>query len=247
MLDIRGLSKRFGALTVTQEVDLRLAPGARHALIGPNGAGKTTLANLLTGTLRPDAGQITLDGADLVGLPPYARARRGLGRTYQINSLFPDLTPLQAVALAIVQREGYALRFWGYAGRGRRSGEEAAALLASVGLNDCLQHTTRRLPYGQRRLLEVALALAGKPKVLLLDEPAAGVSAADSERLLHVLDRLPADLAILLIEHDMRFVFRFASRISVMVGGAVLTEGTPKEIAADPRVRAVYLGTRHVA
>ena len=245
MLDVRGLSKSFGALAVAQAVDLQLAPGARHALIGPNGAGKTTLVNLLTGSLKPNAGQILMDGENLVGLPPYERARRGLARTHQINSLFLDLTPLQSVALAIAQREGYALRFWGYAKHGRRGGEEAAALLESVGLQDCLHRRTRLLSYGQQRLLEVALALAGKPKVLLLDEPAAGVSAEGSERLAAVLGRLPAELAILLIEHDMRFVFRFASRISVLVGGVLLKEGVPQEIAADEQVREVYLGKRH--
>ena len=245
MLEVHGLSKSFGALAVTQAVNLRLAAGARHALIGPNGAGKTTLVNLLTGTLAPSAGRIVLDGQDLVGLPPHVRARRGLSRTYQINSLFLDLTPLQSVALAIAQRDGYALRFWGYAQRGRRGTEEAAALLESVGLADCLHQPTRMLPYGRQRLLEVALALAGRPKLLLLDEPAAGVSAEGSERLFEVLERLPADLAILLIEHDMRFVFRFATRITVLVGGAVLTDGTPREIAADERVREVYLGRRH--
>lgn len=245
MLEVRGLSKSFGALAVAQSVDLQLAPGARHALIGPNGAGKTTIINLLTGNVKPNAGQILLDGVNLVDLPPYARVRRGLARTHQINSLFLDLTPLQSVALAIAQREGYALRFWGYAKPGRRGGEEAAALLEAAGLQDRMHQRTRLLPYGQQRLLEVALALAGKPKVLLLDEPAAGVSAEGSQRLLALLERLPAELAILLIEHDMRFVFRFASRISVLVGGALLTEGTPREIGADPLVREVYLGKRH--
>ena len=163
MLEVRGLSKNFGALAVTQSVDLQLAAGARHALIGPNGAGKTTLVNLLTGTLKPSAGRIALDGQDLAGLPPHERARRGLARTYQINSLFQDLTPLQSVALAIAQRDGYALRFWGYAQRGRRGTEEAAALLDSVGLGDCLHQPTRVLPYGRQRLLEVALALALRP------------------------------------------------------------------------------------
>jgi ABC-type branched-subunit amino acid transport system ATPase component len=245
VLDVRGLSKSFGALAVAQSIDLHLAAGARHALIGPNGAGKTTLINLLTGTLRPDAGRIELGGESLLGLAPYERARRGLARTHQINSLFLDLTPLQSVALAIAQREGYALRFWRYAERGRQGGEEAAALLESVGLQDSLHQRTRLLPYGEQRLLEVALALAGRPKVLLLDEPAAGVSRAGTERLLGVLERLPAELAILLIEHDMHVVFRIARRITVLVGGAVLTEGTPQEIGDDPRVREVYLGKRH--
>jgi len=245
VLDVRGLSKSFGALAVAQSVDLKLAAGARHALIGPNGAGKTTIINLLTGSLKPNAGQILLDGENLVGLPPHARARRGLARTHQVNSLFLDLTPLQSVALAIAQRDGYALRFWGYAKIGRRDGEEAAALLEATGLRDRMHQRTRLLPYGQQRLLEVALALAGKPKVLLLDEPAAGVSAEGSERLFALLGRLPAELAILLVEHDMSFVFRFANRISVLAGGALLAEGTPQEIATDERVREVYLGKKH--
>ncbi len=247
MLEVRALSKNFGALPATQSVDLHLAPGARHALIGPNGAGKTTLINLLTGQLRPDAGQIMLGGTDLLPLKPHLRARAGLARTYQINSLFAEFTPLQSVSLAIAQREGQALRLWRFRALGAQVGDEAAALLDDVGLGNHLHATTRSLPYGQQRLLEVALALAGRPKVLLLDEPAAGVSNEASRRLFDVLDRLPAELAILLIEHDMRLVFRFASRISVLVGGALLTEGAPADIAADPRVRAVYLGSRHAA
>jgi branched-chain amino acid transport system ATP-binding protein len=247
VLEVRNLSKRFGALAATQSVGFTLAAGARHALIGPNGAGKTTLVNLLTGQLKPDAGSIALAGADLLPLKPHLRARAGLARTYQINSLFLDFTPLQSVALAIAQRDGHATRLWRFSSLGPRIGEEAAQLLDSVGLGSVLHTNTRLLPYGQQRLLEVALALAGKPKVLLLDEPAAGVSKEASHRLFDVLDKLPADLAILLIEHDMHLVFRFAKSISVLVGGAVLTEGAPAQIAADPRVRQVYLGSRHAA
>ncbi|MDX3905900.1 MAG: ABC transporter ATP-binding protein [Pigmentiphaga sp.] len=247
MLEVRGLCKRFGALAATQSVDLALAPGARHALIGPNGAGKTTLVNLLTGHLAPDSGSMTLDGADLLPLRPHQRVRAGLVRTFQINSLFMEYTPLQSVALAIAQREGDAMRMWGFAAAGRKHVEEAGALLHDVGLGNYLHERTDLLPYGLQRLLEVALALACKPKVLLLDEPAAGVSTDASQRLFDLIDRLPGDLAILLIEHDMRLVFRFAQRISVLVAGAVLTEGTPAEIAADPKVREVYLGSRHAA
>ncbi len=247
MLEVRKLSKNFGALAATQSVDLLLAPGARHALIGPNGAGKTTLINLLTGQLKPDSGSIVLGGEDMLPKAPHLRARAGLARTFQINSLFLEFTPLQAVSVAIAQREGHAFRLVRFAKLGQQIGEEAAQLLEQVGLGDQLHERTQFLPYGRQRLLEVALALAGKPRVLLLDEPAAGVSNEASRRLFDVLDRLPADLAILLIEHDMRLVFRFAQRISVLVGGAVLTEGTPTEIAADERVRAVYLGSRHAA
>ena len=247
MLEVSGLSRRFGALEVARGVGLSLSAGARHALIGPNGAGKTTLINLLTGTLKPDAGRILLAGEDVTLLAPHLRARRGLGRTHQINALFLELTPLESVSLAIAQREGLALRFLRLRGLGPRIGAQAQALLESVGLQGQLDERTRELPYGQQRLLEVALALAGKPKVLLLDEPAAGVSAAASQRLFDLVERLPRDLAILLIEHDMRLVFRFAQRISVLVAGAVLVEGTPREISNDRRVREVYLGHRHAA
>jgi len=246
MLEVRNLCKSFGALAVTQGVNLRLAPGARHALIGPNGAGKTTLVNLLTGVLRPDQGEILLGGRGISALPQHERARLGLARTHQINSLFMDLTPHQSVSMAIGQREGLALRL-GSGGRGARIGEEASAILASLGLQSDAHERTRALPYGRQRLLEVGLALASKPKVLLLDEPAAGVSAEAAQRLFEVIARLPADLAILLIEHDMRLVFRFARSISVLVRGAVLAEGTPADMAADPRVREAYLGTNHAA
>jgi len=247
MLEINNLTRRFGSLEVTRSVTLKLEKGARHALIGPNGAGKTTLINLLAGTLRPDSGQILLAGEDITALAPHLRVRRGLGRTHQINSLFPGLTPLEAVAMSIAQREGHALRFFGRNRLDAIIGEEAQALLASVGLASQATRTTRELPYGQQRLLEVALTLAGKPKVLLLDEPVAGVSAAASEQLFRLIDRLPKELAILLIEHDMRLVFSFAQRITVLVGGAVLMEGSAEEVAADQRVRAVYLGQRHAA
>lgn len=247
MLEIRNLDLHFGALHVTRDINLTLARGARHALIGPNGAGKTTLVNLLTGPLKPDSGNILLDGEDVTRLPPHQRARRGLGRTYQINALFRSMTPVEAVSLAIAQRDGNALRVFGTAILGRRTGEEARELLQAVGLGQYMNHITRELPYGLQRLLEVALALAGKPKVLLLDEPAAGVSAQAGDQLFRLIDSLSSDLAILLIEHDMRLVFRFAKRITVLVGGGVLVEGTPQEIAADQRVRDVYLGHKHAA
>lgn len=247
MLEIRNLDLHFGALHVTRNVNLTLPRGARQALIGPNGAGKTTLVNLLTGPLRPDSGGIFLDGEDITRLPPHQRARRGLGRTYQINSLFRSMTPVEAVSLAIAQRDGNALRVFGTAALGRRTGEEARELLHAVGLGEYMNNITRELPYGLQRLLEVALALAGKPKVLLLDEPAAGVSTQAGDQLFRLIDSLPSDLAILLIEHDMRLVFRFAKLITVLVGGGVLVSGTPDEIAADQRVRDVYLGHKHAA
>ena len=239
MLEIRNLDLHFGALHVTRDVNLTLPRGARHALIGPNGAGKTTLVNLLTGQLKPDSGKILLDDQEITRLPPHQRARRGLGRTYQINALFRSMTPVEAVSLA--------LRVFGTAALGRRTGEEASELLQAVGLGQYMNHMTRELPYGVQRLLEVALALAGKPKVLLLDEPAAGVSTHAGDQLFRLIDSLPSDLAILLFEHDMRLVFRFAKRITVLVGGGVLVEGTPEEIGADQRVRDVYLGHKHAA
>jgi ABC-type branched-subunit amino acid transport system ATPase component len=247
VLEIRNLDLHFGALHVTRDINLTLPRGARHALIGPNGAGKTTLVNLLTGQLKPDSGKILLDDQEITRLPPHQRARRGLGRTYQINALFRSMTPVEAVSLAIAQRDGNALRVFGTAALGRRTGEEARELLQAVGLGQYMNHMTRELPYGVQRLLEVALALAGKPKVLLLDEPAAGVSTQAGDQLFRLIDSLPSDLAILLIEHDMRLVFRFAKRITVLVGGGVLVEGTPEEIGADQRVRDVYLGHKHAA
>ncbi|RZI41095.1 ABC transporter ATP-binding protein [Herbaspirillum sp. HC18] len=249
VLETRNLCKAFGGLAVTQDVNLSLSPGARHALIGPNGAGKTTLINQLTGVLRPTTGSVWLDGADITHMAPNDRVTRGLTRTFQINTLFPQLTPLEAVTNVICERERRNLnvfqrRFFRLS---RRVAEidEAYALLASLNLaQDCLRET-RELAYGKQRLLEIALALAAKPKVLLLDEPAAGVPEGESDELFEVLGALSADISILLIEHDMSLVFRFAKRITVLVGGAELMTGTPSEIAEDPRVREVYLGKRH--
>ena len=246
LLETRALSKSFGALKVTQDVNLSLAAGARHALIGPNGAGKTTLVNQLTGVLAPSSGSILVDGDDVTHWPVEARVRRGLSRTFQINTLFPHLTPLEAVSAAIFERDrastGFAARWLRGVSRRRAVLDEAAALLATIGLERDRDVPTHALAYGRQRILEIALALAGKPRVLLLDEPAAGVPEGESDELFRVLDTLPADVAILLIEHDMSLVFRFATRITVLVGGAELVTGTPAEIAADPRVREVYLG-----
>ena len=246
ILETRALCKSFGALAVTQDVDLVLETGARHALIGPNGAGKTTLVNQLTGVLMPTSGTVLIDGDDVTRLPVEARVRRGLSRTFQINTLFPHLTPLEAVAAAIFERErqatGFVARWLRGVSRARAQLDEAHALLASLGLAADAGTPTHALAYGRQRILEIALALAAKPRVLLLDEPAAGVPEGDSDELFAVLDTLPAAVAILLIEHDMSLVFRFATRITVLVGGAELVTGTPSEIAADPRVREVYLG-----
>ena len=241
-LETRKLCKSFGALSVADEIDFALEAGARHALIGPNGAGKTTFVNMLTGVIRPSSGAILLGGQEITRASPSARVRRGLGRTFQITTLFRSLPVLDNVALALAEREGIATRLWRPASRYRELKEECMALLETLGIPDDAQARAQDLPYGRQRLVEIALALALKPKVLLLDEPAAGVPSHDSGRILEVLAALPSDIAILIIEHDMDLVFRFASRITVLVQGAILVEGTPAQIAADPQVRGVYLG-----
>ena len=243
-LETRKLCKSFGALVVAHNIDFRLAPGDRHALIGPNGAGKTTFVNMLMGALPASSGAIFLGGDEVTRVPQSARVRRGLGRTFQVTTLFRNLPVLDNVALGIAERTGVARRMWRSASSYREIIEEARSLLAALGLADDAAVRVADLPYGKQRLVEIAIALGLKPKVLLLDEPAAGVPSSESERILQTLEKLPSDIAILIIEHDMDLVFRFARRITVMVGGAILTEGTREEIAADPRVRAAYLGHR---
>jgi branched-chain amino acid transport system ATP-binding protein len=243
-LSTRGVNKRFGSLVVAADVEIELPAGVRYALIGPNGAGKTTLINLMTGMLRPDAGRILLGDDDITALPPEARVRRGLVRTYQINSLFPHLSALESVTLAVCERRGVARTWWRPLIAYRDDVDEAYGILGGLNLAAVCHRPTRELAYGQQRLLEIALALAARPKVLLLDEPAAGVPRDESNDLFAAIAGLSRDITVLFIEHDMELVFRFASRVIVMVGGGVLTEGTPAEIAADERVRAVYLGER---
>jgi ABC-type branched-subunit amino acid transport system ATPase component len=237
-----GLNKRFGSLVVAQDIALELPKGVRYALIGPNGAGKTTLINLITGMLRPDAGDIFLGGNQITGLKPEARVRRGLARTFQINTLFPRLTALEAVALSIIERENHSRTWWRALPAYGEAIDEAHAILVSLNLDKVSHRLTRELAYGQQRLLEIALALATRPQVLLLDEPAAGVPKDESAELFTAISNLSSELTVLFIEHDMNVVFRFASRIIVMVGGRILVEGTPREIGEDPRVREVYLG-----
>ena len=241
-LAARGLNKSFGSLVVAADIELNLPAGVRYALIGPNGAGKTTLINLMTGMLRPDAGRILLDGADITALAPEQRVRRGLVRTYQINSLFPHLTALESVTLAICERSRAADTWWRKISAYQHEIDEAYDILSVLALAPVSHRPTRELAYGQQRLLEIALAMATRPKVLLLDEPAAGVPREESAELFAAIAGLSRDITVLFIEHDMELVFRFATRVIVMVGGRVLLEGTPHEIAADPRVRAVYLG-----
>jgi branched-chain amino acid transport system ATP-binding protein len=241
-LEARGLIRHFGALIATDDVSFAVRPGARQALIGPNGAGKTTLINLLTGVLKPTAGQVLLHGRDITHHASSARVRMGLSRTFQINQLFPDLTPAESLALAISERDGGGADFWRVAGGRAEAIAEIENLLTRFGLESDFDRPTRKLPYGKQRLLEIALALAARPQVLLLDEPAAGVPEEERRDILAALAALPSEVAILLIEHDMDLVFNFAERISVLVAGKLLTEGEPEAIAADERVRAVYLG-----
>ena len=243
-LEIRNLHKSFGALRVAANVNLALPRGARHALIGPNGAGKTTLVDLITGRVRASAGKVLLDGEDITPLSQAGRIRRGIARTFQVNRLFRNLTVLENVYLAVGERTGACNRLWRSAGKEATVIEEALAHLRSLELLAEARRPVRELPYGRQRLVEIAIALAQRPKLLLLDEPAAGVPSSENHLILDVISQLDPDITVLIIEHDMDVVFRFASRITVLVAGAVLTEGTPEQIAADAQVRAVYLGER---
>jgi branched-chain amino acid transport system ATP-binding protein len=248
VLSTKNINKKFGSLVVAQDISLTLPKGVRYALIGPNGAGKTTLINLMTGMLRPDSGQIFLGDDEITAMRPERRVRHGLARTFQINTLFPQLTPLEAVTLAVLERESSAGTWWRSLPAYRDAATEAHGILKSLNLEDNSLRLTRELAYGQQRLLEIALALATRPRVLLLDEPAAGVPKDESGELFAAIAGLSQDLTILFIEHDMEVVFRFASRILVMVGGRILVEGTPEEISHDQRVREVYLGKqKHAA
>lgn len=242
VLETRNLTKRFGGIVATEAVTFALEHGARHALIGPNGAGKTTFVNLLTGILPPTSGSIFLDGDDITALRPEARVKRGLVRTFQINQLFPQMTPLETLGVAVSERRGTGGDWWRIVGSKREVLEEVVAIAARFRLLDVLKEKTATLAYGKQRLLEIALAFACQPRVLLLDEPAAGVPEAERQELLATIAALPRDVSILLIEHDMDLVFSFAERISVLVNGTLLIEGSVAEIVADPRVRAVYLG-----
>ena len=241
-LETRKLEKAFGGLRVTRDLSLRIAQGARHALIGPNGAGKTTVINLLTGVLKPDGGRILLAGEDITDLSVHARVRRGLSRTFQINQLYADLTPLETIGLAVSERLGRGGDWWRKMGTRDEVNTEIADNLSRFHLLDVMNDLTAALPYGKQRLLEIAVAIAAKPRVLLLDEPAAGVPESERHDILAAVAALPREVTVLLIEHDMDLVFSFADRISVLVNGALLVEGDPDEVARDPRVKAVYLG-----
>jgi len=241
-LEVRALNRSFGALKVTRDVNLTLEKGARRALIGPNGAGKTTLVNLITGALTPLGGSVLLNGQDITATSQAARARRGLARTFQINQLFRGLTVLENVCLAIGERDGECNNLWRPSGSKRAVLDEALNYLDALRLGEDALRLIRELPYGRQRLVEIAIALAQKPRVLLLDEPAAGVPSSESHLILDVMASLDPDIAVLIIEHDMDVVFRFAKEITVLVAGAVFTQGTPEEIRTNPEVRAVYLG-----
>ena len=242
VLETRGLLKRFGGIVPTNDVSIRVERGARHALIGPNGAGKTTLINLLTGVLEPTSGTIWLDGEDITGLAPHRRVRRGIVRTFQINQLFNELTPLQSLALSVSARLGIGARAWQPLGRDARVAPICDNLLAQFHLDDVMNQQVRHLAYGKRRLLEIATALACQPRVLLLDEPVAGVPEGERQEIFDIINALPAEVSVLLIEHDMDLVFNFAQSVTVLVNGAVFAEGDVQTIASDPRVKAVYLG-----
>jgi ABC-type branched-subunit amino acid transport system ATPase component len=241
VLETAELEKRFGGLIATRGLSLRVESGARHALIGPNGAGKTTVINLLSGVLAPTSGRIVFDGADITRLLAHQRVRLGIARSFQINQLFGELTPIETLALAISERLGAGAQLWRRLGQ-RTVVAEIAELVERFHLTDVINARTATLPYGKQRLLELALAIACRPRLLLLDEPAAGVPDSERAKLLATIKALPADVTVLLIEHDMDLVFGFADRISVLVNGALFAEGTPEQVARDPRVKAVYLG-----
>ncbi len=244
LLEVQGLSKNFGGLQVSSDITMSLKAGDRCALIGPNGAGKTTFVNLVTGALAPTAGVIRLDGRDVTRLSAADRVRRGLIRSFQVARLFASMTVREHMELAILQRDRRTFRLFASVGRTRGLAAEVAEGLSLMGLEAVAETTVGSLAYGQQRLLEIALALVMRPKVLILDEPAAGVPHSESQRILDAIDRLPKDLAVLMIEHDMDLVARFASTIVVLAQGKLLCSGTTREVLADPRVREVYLGSR---
>jgi branched-chain amino acid transport system ATP-binding protein len=244
LLRLDNVSKSFGALNVSRNVSLTLDKGARQALIGPNGAGKTTLINLISGVLRPTSGRIRMGAIDVTRASAEERVRLGLVRTFQINSLFPKLTAAENVALGASAHARRDWRLWGEMRRQADILQTTEAILVSTGLASYAGVEVAKLAYGQQRLVEIALALALKPKILLLDEPAAGLSGAEREALLELLFQLPQSLAVLIVEHDMSLVFRLAQKITVLVEGSILVEGAVDEVRNDPRVRDIYLGHR---
>jgi branched-chain amino acid transport system ATP-binding protein len=242
LLQVDDLSKAFGAVVAADGVTLDLEAGELHAVIGPNGAGKTTLIGQLAGEIRPDAGTIRFGGEEVTGLPAHARAARGLARSFQITSLFPRFTALENVALAVQAGSGHSFRFWRPVAREQDLNETAERMLSQVGLGDRALVPAAALAHGEQRQLEIAMALAGRPRLLLLDEPTAGMGQEDSLSMIDLLAGLKGQIAMLLIEHDMDVVFALADRISVLVYGRVIATGRPDRIRADPEVRRAYLG-----
>ncbi|MBB4567129.1 ABC transporter ATP-binding protein [Rhizobium leucaenae] len=243
IFEVDHLKKSFGGLAVTNDVSLSMAPGDRVALIGPNGAGKTTFVNLVTGNLRPDSGEVRFGGETVTKIDAIGRVRRGLVRSFQVTRLFQDMTPAEHVGLAILQRSGRSGRMFGNFLAMRDVMTETGDLLDTLGLGDLMHRKVSEIAYGQQRLLEIAVAMALKPKVLLLDEPAAGVPQSDTGRIEQALADLPADLAVLMIEHDMDLVFRFAKRVVVLAAGTIIFDGSPADVTRDARVREAYLGS----
>ena len=251
IFEVKNLRKAFGGLTVTNDVSLSMAPGDRVALIGPNGAGKTSFVNLVTGNLRPDAGEIHIAGHNVNRIDAIGRVRRGLVRSFQVTRLFQDMTPAEHIGMAVLQRTGRSGRMFGNFLAMRDVMAETEELLGTLGLAGLAHRKVSEIAYGQQRLLEIAVAMALKPKVLLLDEPAAGVPQSDTGRIEQALADLPPDLAVLMIEHDMDLVFRFAKRVVVLAAGTIIFDGSPKDVTQDARVREAYLGSyahaRHAA
>jgi branched-chain amino acid transport system ATP-binding protein len=246
-LKVTGLAVRYGQLRAVDGVDLTLRIGARHALIGPNGAGKSTLVNLVTGALRADSGRVVLLGRDISALSFAGRVRAGLVRTFQVTSLFAEMTPVDQVTMAVLERERKTARLLRPLRHYGSAVDEAVEILTRLGLGKVPTRPVAELSYGQQRIVELALALAGKPRILVLDEPAAGIPAAESNRLFELLEELPEDVALLFVEHDMQLVRRFAQNVTVLVSGRVIAEGTPEYVAADPQVQHAYLGKRGAA
>jgi branched-chain amino acid transport system ATP-binding protein len=243
ILEARDLHMAFGGLVVFERLNFTLGRGERHAVIGPNGAGKTTFVSLVTGLLRPTSGDVLFNGRVITQESPQQRVKAGIARTFQINSLFKALNPLASLVIALAQRDGRADVSLRSVSRERELIDEASALLAKFGLADDALTVTETLPYGKQRLLEVALAFALRPQLLLLDEPAAGLSTAQGHELFRQLAVLTADTTVLFIEHDMNLVFRYADRVSVFAAGALVVQDTPDKIRTHARVREVYLGT----
>jgi branched-chain amino acid transport system ATP-binding protein len=245
VLRLERLNKSFGNLVVTDDVDLSVAPGERHVIIGPNGAGKTSLVNQIGGQLQPSSGRILLNDRDITGSSPYRISRMGVARTFQRNNLFQNLSVVENIRLALAVRGGNSLNFFTPVGRDKTLSERAGDLMVRVHLDGDGMRLVRNLSYGEQRQLEIGVALAGEPDLLLLDEPTSGMSPSETERMIGLIGTLPRTLSILMIEHDMKVVFSVADRITVLCYGKVLATGTPGEIQANTRVREVYLGMAH--